>query len=180
MNVHDFTVTSLAGERVALADYAGRLLLVVNVASKCGFTPQYAGLEALYRSYRDRGLVVLGFPCDQFAQQEPGDAEEIRAFCTTHYDVTFPLFAKLEVNGAGADPFYRHLRAAQPGVLNPDTPRGEKLHAILTEHFPELLEGDAVRWNFTKFLVGRDGTVLARYQPFDTPEMLDEEIVQRL
>ncbi|HEY5790621.1 MAG TPA: glutathione peroxidase [Gammaproteobacteria bacterium] len=180
MNVHDFTAENLAGQPVALADYAGKLLLIVNVASKCGFTPQYAGLEALYRKYHERGLEVLGFPCDQFAHQEPGDAETIRSFCTTEYGVTFPLFAKLEVNGDGAHPLYRHLRAAQPGELRADTPGGEQLHAILAKHFPELLDGDAVRWNFTKFLVGRDGNVLARFESSVTPEALDAEIAAAL
>ena len=180
MNIQDFTVNSLDGRSVSLADYAGKLLLVVNLASKCGFTPQYAGLEALYRKYNGQGLEVLGFPCDQFAHQEPGDADEIREFCSTTYDVTFPLFAKIDVNGDDANPLYRHLRTEQPGAFDADTPGGEQLHGILLKHFPELLEGDVVRWNFTKFLVGRDGTVLARYQPFVTPEALDAEIAERL
>jgi len=180
MNVHEISAITLDGEEVNLADYAGKLLLIVNLASKCGFTPQYTGLEALYRKYRERGLEVLGFPCDQFAHQEPGDADEIREFCTTTYDVTFPLFAKIEVNGDGAHPLYRHLRTAQPGDLRADTPGGEQLHAILEKHFPELLGGDAVKWNFTKFLVERDGTVAERYESFVTPESLDGTIASRL
>jgi len=180
MNVHAFSANLLDGRPLSLADYAGKLLLLVNVASKCGFTPQYTGLEVLNRKYRECGLEILGFPCDQFAHQEPGDADEIQAFCSTNYDVSFPLFAKIEVNGDDAHPLYRHLRAAKPGALGPDTPGGEKLHGILAKHFPALLEGDAVRWNFTKFLVGRDGAVLERFEPFVTPETLDAEIARRL
>ena len=154
MNVHDFTVETLDGQPAALGDYAGKLLLIVNVASKCGFTPQYAGLEALYRKYRERGFEVLGFPCDQFAHQEPGDADAIRSFCTSEYGVTFPLFAKLEVNGDGADPLYVFLRSQAKGLLGTT----------------------AIKWNFTKFLVNRDGQVLKRYAPSDTPEKIEVDL----
>lgn len=131
----------------ALAAYAGKVLLIVNVASRCGFTPQYAGLEALYRRYADRGFVVLGFPCNQFGEQEPGSDTEIAAFCTTTYDVTFPLFAKVAVNGPGADPLWAWLQAERPGLA------GIR----------------AIKWNFTKFLVGRDGAIVARYAPMTKP-----------
>ncbi len=153
MTVTDFTVRTAEGER-SLSDHAGQVLLIVNVASKCGFTPQYAGLEALYRQYGPRGFTVLGFPCNQFGAQEPGDAAEIANFCTTSYDVTFPIFAKVEVNGADADPLYDHLKAGAPGVL------GSK----------------AIKWNFTKFLVDRTGRPVRRYAPTTKPEELAAEI----
>ena len=152
--VHDFKVTTIDGKRHSLADYRGRVLLIVNVASHCGFTPQYAGLEALYRRYRDRGFAILGFPCDQFGHQEPGNEAEIRQFCTEKYDVTFPLFAKIEVNGPGADPLWAHLKKERPGLLG----------------------STAIKWNFTKFLVGRDGAVLQRYAPSDTPEQIGRDL----
>jgi glutathione peroxidase len=153
-DLHEFSATTLDGAERSLADYRGQLVLIVNVASRCGFTPQYAGLEALYREFRERGLVVLGFPCDQFGHQEPGDADEIRTFCSTNYDVTFPMFAKIEVNGANAHPLYRFLKSAAPGVLG----------------------SEAIKWNFTKFLVDRDGRVVRRYAPTDTPEAIRADI----
>jgi glutathione peroxidase len=150
----DFEADALDGTPQSLSQYAGKALLVVNVASKCGFTPQYAGLEQLWRAYRDRGLVVLGFPCDQFGHQEPGDAAEIRNFCSLTYDVTFPMFAKVEVNGANAHPLWKWLKQQKSGLLGTA----------------------AIKWNFTKFLVGRDGRVLGRYAPTDTPESLAADI----
>jgi glutathione peroxidase len=153
-SIHDFSATTLDGFERPLSDYRDKVLLIVNVASKCGFTPQYQGLEALYREYRDRGLVVLGFPCDQFGHQEPGDANEIRAFCTTSYGVDFPMFAKIEVNGAGAHPLYKFLKHAAPGVLG----------------------SEAIKWNFTKFLVSADGSRITRYAPTDTPQSLVGDI----
>jgi glutathione peroxidase len=153
MTIYDFPVTTLDGQPGTLRPWRGQVLLIVNVASRCGFTPQYAGLETLWRRHRDRGLAVLGFPCDQFGGQEPGDADEIRRFCSTTYDVTFPLFAKVEVNGPRAHPLWAHLRAAQRGFL-----------------------GDAVAWNFTKFLVARDGRVTARFAPIDSPERIERSL----
>jgi glutathione peroxidase len=154
MGLYDFEVRTLEGVEQKLGDYAGQVLLIVNVASHCGFTPQYAGLEALYERYRDAGLAVLGFPCDQFGHQEPGDAAEIREFCSLNYHVSFPLFAKIDVNGASAHPLYKFLKAARPGLLG----------------------SEAIKWNFTKFLVGRDGAVLKRYAPADKPESLSADI----
>ena len=156
--IHEVEVTTIDGTPRKLSEYAGKALLVVNVASQCGFTPQYAGLEALWRKHREAGLVVLGFPCDQFGHQEPGNEEEIRSFCSLKYDVTFPMFAKVDVNGEKAHPLYRLLKKEAPGVLGTE----------------------AVKWNFTKFLVGPDGAVVARYAPTDTPESLEEEIVRHL
>ena len=144
----------LPGGQQPLADYAGKVLLVVNTASECGFTAQYAGLEALYQHYSERGLVVLGFPCNQFRGQEPGTAAEIACFCTTHYGVTFPLFAKISVNGEDTHPLYARLKKAAPGVLG----------------------SQAIKWNFTKFLVDRSGKVVARYAPQRTPESIASDI----
>jgi glutathione peroxidase len=149
----DFSANDIDGQPRDLSEYKGKVLLVVNVASKCGFTPQYTGLETLWDTYKDRGLVVLGFPCDQFGHQEPGDEAEIKNFCSLTYDVEFPLFAKIDVNGANAHPLYKWLKEEKGGLL-----------------------GSAIKWNFTKFLVGRDGKVRKRYAPTDTPESLTKDI----
>ena len=154
MNLYEFTVTTIDGQSESMATYRGQVLLIVNVASKCGFTGQYAGLEALYRSYRHKGFAVLGFPCDQFAHQEPGSEAEIQNFCSLNYDVTFPLFAKIEVNGGGAHPLYKYLKKAQPGLFG----------------------SEAIKWNFTKFLVNGKGEVLKRYAPTDTPEKIEGDL----
>jgi glutathione peroxidase len=153
-SLHDIEVKSIDGEPKLLADYTGKALLIVNVASKCGFTPQYQGLEALYRQYKDRGFAVLGFPCDQFGHQEPGNEEEIRNFCSLTYEVSFPLFAKIEVNGPGAHPLYQYLKKAMPGILGTE----------------------GIKWNFTKFLVDPHGKVVARYAPKDKPQALAKSI----
>jgi glutathione peroxidase len=152
--VYDYSAKTIEGVEQPLSAYRDKALLVVNVASKCGFTPQYKGLEALYRKHKDAGLVVLGFPCDQFGHQEPGDEGEIRKFCSLTYDVTFPMFAKVEVNGAGAHPLYRYLKKEATGLLGTE----------------------AIKWNFTKFLVDRSGKVVKRYAPTDTPESLEKDV----
>ncbi len=154
MNAHDFTATKLDGSPAPLADYTGKVLLIVNTASKCGFTPQYTGLEAVSRKYADRGLVVLGFPCNQFGAQEPGDAKEIANFCSLTYDVTFPMMAKVDVNGDHADPLWSWLKHEKKGLLG----------------------SEAIKWNFTKFLVGRDGEVAGRFAPNATPESMESAI----
>jgi glutathione peroxidase len=154
MNIYDYSATTIDGIEQSLDAYRGQTLLIVNVASQCGFTPQYTGLEALYRQYRARGLVVLGFPCNQFGHQEPGTATEIRQFCTQNYAVSFPLFARIEVNGDGAHPLYRYLKQQQPGILGTE----------------------AIKWNFTKFLVDRQGVVRKRYASRDSPESLASDI----
>jgi glutathione peroxidase len=154
MTLYDSAVRRINGETSTLADYAGKVLLIVNVASKCGFTPQYEGLEALYRAYADKGFVVLGFPCDQFGHQEPGDEKEIASFCKLNYDVTFPVFAKIEVNGDNAHPLYQLLKKEVPGLLG----------------------SQAIKWNFTKFLVDRSGAVVKRYASTDTPQALEKDI----
>ena len=151
---YDFSANDIDGKPRALSDYAGKVLLVVNVASKCGFTPQYTGLEQLWKTYRDRGLVVLGFPCDQFGHQEPGDEAEIKNFCSLDYGVDFPLFSKIDVNGNNAHPFWKWLKDEKGGFLGIE----------------------AIKWNFTKFLVGRDGKVVKRYAPNDTPDSIRADI----
>ena len=154
MNVFDFSATALDGAPIDLSRYRGKVLLIVNTASACGFTPQYKGLEAVYRQFRERGVEVLGFPCNQFGQQESGSEAEIGAFCENNYGVSFPLFAKVEVNGERAHPLFRHLKREAPGLLG--TGR--------------------IKWNFTKFLVGRDGRVLKRYAPQTRPEAIAADV----
>ena len=151
---YDFTATDIDGRERALREFAGRALLIVNVASKCGFTPQYGGLEQLWRKHRDTGFAVLGFPCDQFGHQEPGDETEIKAFCSLTYDVTFPLFAKIDVNGAEAHPLFQWLKSEKAGVFGTE----------------------AIKWNFTKFLVDRTGQVVKRYAPSDAPDAIDKDV----
>ena len=156
--LYDFKLTTIDGHQQRLDTYRGQVLLIVNVASRCGFTPQYTGLEALYRKYRERGFTILGFPCDQFGHQEPGSADEIKNFCSLKYDITFPLFAKIKVNGPAADPLYRYLKSARPG----------------------LLWTKRIKWNFTKFLVDRQGTVTRRYSPIAKPQRIEHAIQQLL
>jgi glutathione peroxidase len=154
MSIYEFSAKTIDGEEQPLAKYRGHPLLIVNVASKCGFTSQYAGLEALYRKYHGRGLEILGFPCDQFGHQEPGNEAEIKNFCSLTYGVSFPMFAKIKVNGADAHPLYRYLKEERPGIIG--------------------LE--AIKWNFTKFLIGKDGEPLKRYAPADRPESLEADV----
>lgn len=156
-SIYGFSADRLNGAVASLADFKGKVLLIVNTASQCGFTPQYAGLETLYRTYKERGLEVLGFPCNQFGAQEPGTATEIGVFCEQNYGVSFPIFAKIDVNGVRAHPLYRFLKKQKPGLLGP-------------------LGGGAIRWNFTKFLVDRGGRVVARYAPTTKPEGLGKNI----
>lgn len=153
-SVYDFEALRIDGTSVPLRQYEGQVLLIVNTASACGFTPQFGGLEALHQQYGDQGLVVLGFPCNQFGQQDPGSNDEIASFCQLNYGVSFPMMAKIDVNGQNASPLYRWLTAEAPGLL------GSK----------------AIKWNFTKFLVGRDGRVIRRYAPQDAPEKLTRDI----
>jgi glutathione peroxidase len=153
-SVHDFQAVSIDGRPVALADHRGKVMLIVNTASACGFTPQFGGLESLWQTYRDRGLVIVGFPSNQFGHQDPGTDTEIASFCQVNYGVTFPMMSKVDVNGANAHPLWKWLTAEAPGIL------GTK----------------AIKWNFTKFLVGRDGQVLKRYAPTDKPEQLASDI----
>jgi len=152
-SIYDFSAKTLDGKTVSLSDFKGNAMLIVNTASKCGFTPQYAGLESLYEKLREKGLTILGFPCNQFGQQEPGSEEEIGAFCRMNYGVSFPMFAKIDVNGAEAHPLFNHLKSARSGLLGP-----------------------SIKWNFTKFLVDRAGKVVARHAPTASPQGLNREI----
>ena len=161
-NTYDFSATTPDGGELSLSEYAGKVLLIVNVASKCGLTPQYEGLEALYRDDKDRGLEILGFPCNQFKEQEPGTDEEIQEFCKTTYDVTFPVLGKVEVNGPDAAPLYAYLRAEAPGDFGPAY---GGFYDAISKIRPGADGTDEVKWNFTKFLVGRDGAVIKRYEP---------------
>ena len=154
----DIEVTTIDGERMPLSRYQGRTLLIVNVASRCGYTPQYRGLEALYRKYRDRGFAVLGFPCDQFGHQEPGTDQDIRQFCSANYGVTFPMFSKIDVNGRDAHPLYRYLRSQKKGMFG----------------------RSAIAWNFTKFLVTRDGDVVRRYGTRHRPDAIEKDLAALL
>ena len=153
-DIFSMPIQTSDGKKGTLGEFQGKVLLIVNTASKCGFTPQYQGLEDLYRKYKDKGLVILGFPCNQFGQQEPGSDSEIQEFCTLNYGVSFPIYAKVDVNGAGAHPLFSHLKKEAPGILGTE----------------------GIKWNFTKFLVGRDGEVVNRYAPKDKPEALAADI----
>ena len=157
-NVYDFSADDIDGKKVPLEKYKGKALLIVNTASQCGFTPQYAGLEKLHRDLADRDFEVLGFPCNQFGAQEPGDAEEIKNFCSLKYDVTFPMFAKVDVNGGNTHPLFEYLKKAKPGLLGSQN----------------------VKWNFTKFLVDSDGNPVARYAPQESPESIRRDIEKLL
>lgn len=157
-SIYELSALTLDGDTKSLAEYKGKVMLIVNTASKCGFTPQYSGLEKLYRDYQSKGVVVLGFPCDQFGHQEPGDADEIKNFCTLNYDISFPVFAKIEVNGENAHPIYKHLTQEKKGFLGTA----------------------AIKWNFTKFLVDRSGEVVKRYAPTDTPEKIAKDLDELL
>ena len=155
--IYDYKALDNTGNEVDFASFEGKVLMIVNTASKCGFTPQYDGLEALYQKYKDQGLIIIGFPCDQFAHQEPGTNEEIAEFCRINHGVTFPLMSKIEVNGKNAHPIYQYLKSAAKGTL-----------------------GNAIKWNFTKFLISRDGTVIERFAPTTTPEVMEEKVVAML
>lgn len=154
---HQLAATSLGGQLISMKDYADKVILVVNTASHCGFTPQYNGLESLYKKYAPQGFVVLGFPCNQFGKQEPGSAEEIAQTCFINYEVSFPIFEKVDVNGSSAHPIFRYLKNELPGLM-----------------------GERIKWNFTKFLVGRDGKPLKRFAPFTTPEKMEAIILSAL
>lgn len=157
-SIYDFEVSTIDGKKITLQDYKGKVLLIVNVASKCGYTKQYAGLEALYQKYKDKGFVILGFPCNQFGAQEPGSEADIKQFCSTKYNVSFPMFSKIKVNGKEAHPLYQYLKPLAKGVLGTES----------------------IKWNFTKFLVDRNGKVIERYASKDKPEDLDLKVAELL
>ena len=181
MNIYDFTVKTNKGIEKSLADYKGEVLLIVNTASKCGFTPQYKELQELYMKYKDQGFTVLGFPSNQFAGQEPGTNEEVAQFCQYNYGVTFPLFEKGDVRGENSQPLFRYL-TEQKKFKGFDSahPIASRLLGALQEKFPKFLDGDSIKWNFTKFLVARDGTVSGRYEPTTSPLQMAGDIEKLL
>ena len=180
--IYDITVKDMDGSDVSLASYKGKVLLIVNVASKCGLTPQYEGLEALYQKYKDQGLEIFGFPCNQFLEQEPGTNEEIQSFCSLNYNVTFPLFDKIDVNGEAESPLYTYLKKQAPFKGYPE---GTEEFATMLDEIHQKTgtgfdQGDAIRWNFGKFLVSKDGKNILRFEPMVTPDMMEEAIQKML
>ena len=179
--IYDFTALSNKGREVNFADYQGKVLLIVNTASKCGFTSQYDGLEALYQKYKDQGLVIIGFPCDQFGHQEPGTDEQIEEFCRINHGVTFPLMSKIEVNGEGAHPIYQWLKS-QAGFagFDPAHPLTKILDEMFTKADPDYASKPDIKWNFTKFLINKEGRVVSRFEPTTEPQGLEESIEKEL
>ena len=174
--IYDFSAQTNGGEQLSFSQYKGKVLLIVNTASKCGFTPQYDGLEALYNKYASQGLVVVGFPCDQFGHQEPGTNEEIEAFCRLNHGVTFPLMAKSDVNGDNANEVFKWLYSQKPFAGFGDSETGKFMDAMLSQADPDYASNPDIKWNFTKFLVDRKGHVVARFEPVVAPELLEPEI----
>ncbi len=181
MSIYDFTVKTNRGVEKSLADYKGKVLLIVNTASKCGFTPQFEELQALYKNYKEKGLEILGFPCNQFAGQEPGTNEEVQQFCKFNYGVTFQIFEKGDVRGETAQPLFKYLTEQKKFEgFDMSHPVAKPLLDALQKNFPEYLEGDGIKWNFTKFLVDRDGNVVARFEPTTTPASIAADIEKLL
>ena len=181
MSIYDFKAKSITGQEVSLADYKGKVLLIANTASKCGFTPQYEELQELYQTYQKQGLEILGFPSNQFAEQEPGSNADVQNFCRINYGVTFPLFEKTDVRGENAHPLFAYLTEQAPFKgFDLKHPIGEKLQGVLQDKFPEFLEGNGVKWNFTKFLIDREGKVAGRYEPTTTPLSMKDDIERLL
>ena len=178
--IYQFSAESNSGDPVNFADYKGKVLLVVNTASKCGFTPQYEGLEALYQKYKFEGLVVIGFPCDQFGHQEPGSDGEIVEFCRENYGVTFPLMAKSDVNGENANEVFKWLYSEKPFAGWGESETGKFMDGMLSRNDPDYASNPDIKWIFTKFLIDRNGKVVARFEPVVTPEDIDDQIVALL
>ena len=181
-SIYDFTAKDIKGNDVSLANYKGKVLLIVNVASKCGLTPQYEGLEALYQKYKDQGLEILAFPCNQFLEQEPGSNDEILDFCSVNYNVTFPLFDKIDVNGKAENPLYTFLKAKAPFKGYPEgfEAFANRLTMIHQKTGSGFEKGNAIKWNFGKFLVSKDGKTILRFEPMVSPEMLESTIQEML
>ena len=177
MGIYDFTVKTSQGKEKSLADYKGKVLLIVNTASKCGFTPQFEALQKLYLAYKDKGLEILGFPCNQFAAQDPGNNEEIQQFCRYNYGVTFQIFEKGDVRGETAQPLFQYL-TKEKGFegFDKEHPNAAILEDFLKKNFPEYLEGDGIKWNFTKFLIDREGNVVKRFEPTKEPAAIAADI----
>jgi len=176
----DYKLKSLSGEEIPMRIYKGKVVVVVNTASKCGLTPQYEGLEAMYKKYKDQGLVILGMPCNQFLGQEPGSSSEIADFCQKNYGVSFPMFSKIEVRGENAHPLYKMMTTEKPfkGFDNSDS--GQKFKSFLSGKFPEIYEGNGVKWNFTKFIFDREGNLVKRIEPNIAPKDFEDEIARML
>ena len=174
--IYDFSAETNKGEELSFSQYKGKVLLIVNTASKCGFTPQYDGLEALYQKYSDQGLVVIGFPCDQFGHQEPGSNEEIEEFCRLNHGVTFPLMAKSDVNGENANDIFKWLYSEKPFAGFGDSDTGKFMDGMLSRQDPDYASNPNIKWNFTKFLIDRKGRAAARFEPVVTPQQLEPEI----
>jgi glutathione peroxidase len=181
MNIYDFNFKDTDDEVVSLNAFKGKVMLIANTASKCGFTPQYEGLQALYEKYQESGLEIIGFPSNQFLEQEPGSNEEIKSFCQLNYGVTFPLSQKIDVRGKNIDPLFKYLISEQGFKgFNKESEGGKKMHGFLLEKLPHLLDGDEIKWNFTKFLVDRNGNVVKRYESPVAPEDIAADIEQYL
>jgi Glutathione peroxidase len=181
MNIYDFKAKRADGSEISLADYKGKVLLIVNTASKCGFTPQFEGLEALYQKYKEQGLMIFGFPCNQFNEQDPGTNDEIQEFCKINFGVTFPVLAKIDVNGPDADPIFDYLKSQKSFAgFDPLHELSAKLHEILSQIDPDYEKKSDIKWNFTKFVIDRDGKVVGRYEPTTTPEKLDDVVAKLL
>ena len=176
----DYKLKSLSGEEVPMSTYKGKVVIVVNTASKCGLTPQYEGLEAMYKKYKDQGLVVLGMPCNQFLGQEPGSSSEIAEFCQKNYGVSFPMFDKIEVRGENAHPLYKMMTSEKPFEGFDDSASGQKFKSFLSGKFPEIYEGNGVKWNFTKFIFDREGKLAKRIEPNIAPKDFENEIAEML
>ncbi|WP_141506569.1 glutathione peroxidase [Paenibacillus luteus] len=170
MSVYTYDLETIRGEQQSMEQYKGKVLIVVNTASKCGFTPQYTDLQKLYEQYKEQGLEILGFPSNQFGEQEPGANSDVQSFCQLNYGVTFPLFAKTDVRDDSAHPLFKHLTETAPfNGFNTDSPSGKMLNAFLSEKLPHYLEGNSVKWNFTKFLIDREGNIVKRFESTDEP-----------
>lgn len=176
MNIYDFKVKTIDGDEVSLGEYKGKVLLIVNTASKCGFTPQYKELQKLYEHYNSKGLEILGFPSNQFAEQEPGTNAEVKSFCEINYGVQFPMFEKIDVRGDAAHPLFKYLIEKAPYKgLDLESEKGNFLHGHLVKNFPDYLTGDSIKWNFTKFLIDKQGNVVARFEsPIDPMDIAPE------
>lgn len=179
-SIYDFKMNSLEGEQIDFSQYKGKVILIVNTASKCGLTPQYEGLEKLYEEYKEKGLVILGFPCNQFLGQEPGNAKEIRSVCLQNYGVSFPMFEKIDVNGKNEAPLYTFLKKKAPFKGYPNEEFGKQLDEIHKKTGSGFEKGDNIRWNFGKFLISKDGKTIKRFEPMVEPKELETEIIKML
>ncbi|WP_027630356.1 glutathione peroxidase [Ruminiclostridium cellobioparum] len=181
MNIYDFKARTIDGNEISLEKYKGKVVIITNTASKCGFTPQYEDLQKLYEKYKGQGLEILGFPSNQFAEQEPGSNEEIKSFCTLNYGVGFQMFSKTDVRGAGAHPLFNYLTEQAPfNGFDMNHALGKILKSLLEEKFPETLHGDSIKWNFTKFLIDGEGNVSGRYEPTTSPVDMEQDIEKLL